>query len=113
MKRMTLLKVWLLAIFFGLSVLSTSAQVPTSTINGIVRDPHQAGVAGANITATNSATSATRTTISNSDGLYSIPDLPPGSYTVRVEFSGFAPSDFSGVVLEAGRVTTINADLKI
>ncbi|HEY0703952.1 MAG TPA: carboxypeptidase regulatory-like domain-containing protein [Candidatus Acidoferrales bacterium] len=113
MNLKTMLKVWAVAILLGFSITTTMAQVPTGTLNGIVRDPHQVGVGGANVLASNLATGATHETISNSAGLYSIPDLAPGSYGLRIEFDGFAPTDFTPVLLEAGRVTTVDADLKL
>jgi hypothetical protein len=59
------------------------------SITGTVTDPSGAAVAGATITATNVATNATRSTISNDAGVYSFPSLPPGLYNLRVEKDGF------------------------
>jgi Carboxypeptidase regulatory-like domain/TonB dependent receptor len=106
-------KLMIVAILAGAMATVTSAQVPTSTINGIVTDPHQAVVSGSHISATNVATGIIRETISNADGLYSIPNLSAGSYDVRIEAAGFAAGDFKSVQLEAGRVTTLDASLKL
>jgi hypothetical protein len=97
----------------ALSSASLFAQVPTATVNGIVRDPHDAVVAGARAIATNLATQAERETSSNSDGLYVIPDLSAGNYNIRIESTGFTTLEFKNVTLEAGRVTTLDAHLTI
>jgi len=89
------------------------AQVPTGTINGIVTDPHQAVVSGAHVAATERATGVTHETVSNGDGVYSIPDLPTGVYDVRISASGFAASEFQGVQLQAGRASTLDTELKL
>jgi hypothetical protein len=113
MKKKLASKVAVVAILVGAIIMATRAQVPTSTINGIVTDPGQAVVTGARILVTDVATGVTRETVSNSDGLYSISNLGAGLYNVRVEAVGFAASDFKSVQLEAGRVTTLDASLKL
>jgi len=90
-----------------------SAQVPTSTINGIVTDPANAVVAGARVVAMSKATSLSRETLTNADGVYVFPDLLVGSYDLRIERTGFAASEFKDVVLQAGRVTTLDAKLQV
>jgi hypothetical protein len=89
------------------------AQVPTGTINGIVTDPHHAVVSGAHVTATEQTTGVIHETVSNGDGVYSIPELPAGMYDVRISASGFAVSEFQGVQLQAGRASTLDSELKL
>src|SRR5580692_5507237 len=93
--------------------LAVQAQVPTGTINGIVTDPHQAVVTGAHVSAIERATGASRETVSNADGVYSIPNLPTGVYDVRITAAGFAVSEFQSVQLQAGRASTLDAELKL
>jgi outer membrane receptor protein involved in Fe transport len=89
------------------------AQLPTSSLNGAVTDPQGGLVAGAKVAVINTATGATRETSSGSDGGFSVTDLPPGDYTVRVSASGFATSEYKGVRLEVGRATTLTVSLRI
>jgi hypothetical protein len=63
----------------------------TGTINGRVSDATGAVVPGAAVAATNPGTGATRSTMTNSDGLYNIPTLQPGVYDIKVEMAGFVP----------------------
>jgi len=59
------------------------------TITGEVKDSSGAVVPGATVTVVNKATNATRTATSNEVGLFDVPALPPGSYTVTSELVGF------------------------
>src|SRR5216110_82809 len=71
-------------------VLSLPAFAQTlGTITGEVKDSTGAVVPGATVTVMNKATNATRTTASNEVGLFDFPALPPGTYTVTTELSGF------------------------
>ena len=58
MKKKLASKVAVVAILVGAIIMATRAQVPTSTINGIVTDPGQAVVTGARISVTDVATGA-------------------------------------------------------
>ena len=58
-------------------------------IVGSVSDPGGAVIPSATITAVESSTSFTRTTTTGTDGIYSLPRLPVGSYTVTASAPGF------------------------
>ena len=100
----------------GLALLysgAVRAQVPTTVLNGIVRDVSGGVVANAQVTATNAATQAQRETRTNGEGIYVLPDLSAGKYAVQIEASGLAARKFTDVVLEAGRTTTLDAQLGV
>lgn len=59
------------------------------TLSGRVVDPQQAAVPGAKVQAAENETGAKFSTVSNADGSYVLPFLPPGPYTITVEVSGF------------------------
>src|SRR5258706_5402496 len=77
------------------------AQFDTGQIAGIVRDSSTAGGPGATVSVENEANRDRRTTVTNSNGFYAVPDLPVGSYTVTVEISGFKRFIKTGVKLSA------------
>jgi hypothetical protein len=106
-------KIAIVAAMFATAAAKLSAQVPTGTINGRVTDPTQAIVVAARVSVVNQATSVSRETLTNGDGLYVLPELPAGIYDLRIEVKGFAASEFISVALQAGRVTTIDAELKV
>ena len=102
-----------LAFLIAFSALLTRAQLPTGTINGRVTDPGNAVVTNARIVATNQSTNVARETVTNSDGLYVFSELTPGSYTVAIQSPGFALSEFKDVLLQPGRASTVDAELKV
>lgn len=104
------------AVAFGLVVvlsISVSAQLPTSTVNGTVTDPQGAAVAGAKVSVVNQATGAVRETATDTAGFYSVPNLLPADYTVRVEAPKFAKVEVKSVRLDVGRASTVDVKLRI
>jgi Carboxypeptidase regulatory-like domain len=75
---------------FGFSVLVWSQAVSTSQISGIVQDASGSAVPAAEIKATRTDTGAIRTATSGPDGIYTLPGLPVGPYSLEVTKAGFA-----------------------
>jgi hypothetical protein len=96
-------------LFFSLPL---RAQTANGTITGVVTDPAGLAVPGAAITVKNTATGETRKTVTNSAGIFSLPALPPGPYTVDVLANGFA-EDTSIAQLSIGQILNINFSLKV
>lgn len=69
------------------------------SISGTVRDNSGAVVVGASVTATNQEEGVTQTTVSNAEGNFVFPQLPPGTYKVSVESKGFKKSEESDITL--------------
>src|SRR5580698_11233896 len=73
-----------------LSVTATAtAQQTNATIVGNVTDSTGAVIAGAKVTATEAATNAVRSTVTDGNGAYTLPSLPVGTYSLSVEIAGF------------------------
>src|SRR5438105_580641 len=68
----------LVLLFACLPVLSQTA---TATLSGVVEDEKGAVIAGCKITITNPATGLERTVVTNESGTFTIPLLPPATYT--------------------------------
>jgi len=83
-----------------------------ASITGTVTDSSGAVIANANITVTNDATNVKKTTVSSSAGSYTVTDLLPGIYTVRVEVAGFEASVHNGVGVETAHAATVDAVLQ-
>jgi hypothetical protein len=66
-----------------------SAQAATGSIAGTITDPSGAAVPNATVTMTDKPTDLDRTTTTDEDGNYTVPKIPPGTYTVTVEAPGF------------------------
>ncbi len=83
----------------------------TAALQGIIRDSTSRGVVGAMISLTNRATGATRTISADSDGVFRLTDLAPGSYLLLVQSDGFENLTRDDVRLNAGDVVTIELTL--
>jgi Carboxypeptidase regulatory-like domain/TonB-dependent Receptor Plug Domain len=88
----------------GMSGVKISAQQSSvSNIVGRVNDSSGAVISGATIHVINQATAAERTSVSNNDGDFSIPNLPPATYDLRIEKAGFKTTTLPGVELLVGK----------
>jgi hypothetical protein len=88
-------------------LLVSIADSQESTVGGIVgevRDTSGASVAGARISVINSATGSTRDSLSDAEGNFVIPNLPPASYRLRVEKEGFQAAVVDSLELRVGLV---------
>jgi Carboxypeptidase regulatory-like domain/TonB-dependent Receptor Plug Domain len=91
----------------------TQAQLITAALRGTVTDPQGAAVAEAEVTIINVDTGFTRTVTASSDGTYNFPDLPLGSYKLRVSHPGFKASERTGIVLHVADSLVINVKLEV
>jgi iron complex outermembrane receptor protein len=87
---------------FGLGLTARPSFAQSGQLTGVVKDPQQAVVAGAQVTVTNSETKAKTTAVTNGQGVYAVPSLPPGAYTLEAQAPGFKPSVHPGLKVEAG-----------
>lgn len=101
------------AIALGLVCSGLQAQTDRGTISGLVTDSTGAAVPGAKVTATQVATNTVSSTVSTSTGDFTIPSLPVGDYTVRVESQGFKASVTTGIILTAGGSARVAAVLDV
>src|SRR6266481_7268815 len=83
------------------------------TIQGTVVDQTGAVVPGAEIVATRTATAATFTTTTTSDGFFEFPILPVGTYDLQVKRSGFTTLTDKGVELHIGAKLNLKLELKL
>ncbi|HEV2315458.1 MAG TPA: TonB-dependent receptor [Candidatus Acidoferrales bacterium] len=83
-----------------------------SGIRGTVTDSSGAVVPGASVTVTNNATNVVHTAVTSSAGTYIITDLIPGTYTVKIEKSGFESTVSAQVNVYASQTATSDALLK-
>jgi len=66
------------------------AQINTSSLTGLIKDPTGADIAHAHVTVTNKNTGLTRENDTDGAGYYNFPNLPIGLYTVTVQQTGFS-----------------------
>ncbi len=89
------------------------AQATLGSIAGRVTDQSGAPVPGVPVLLTNLATAQRKTSPSSADGYYQFPSLPPGSYTLRAEFSGFQTAVTQELVLQVGQALTQDLQLSV
>ncbi|HEY8459835.1 MAG TPA: carboxypeptidase-like regulatory domain-containing protein, partial [Blastocatellia bacterium] len=84
----------------------------SSSLSGTILDPQGNVVAGATVTVTNVATGASRSTNSSREGAYQLPQLPPGTYRIRVEAQGFAAIVMENIQVLVSTPVTLNIAFK-
>src|ERR1700733_13640413 len=89
------------------------SQEVTASITGTVTDPSGAAVVGAAVTATSQEPGLTYPAVSNDSGLYRIAQLPVGTYSLKVEKSGFASVSHPAFVLTLNQVARVDVAMKV
>jgi hypothetical protein len=89
------------------------AQVSGATISGTITDASGAVIAGAEISVRNTGTGITRNTTSDSSGFYTVPNLNPGPYEVKVTARGFTTAVQSNLTLAVGAQQQLNIPMKV
>ena len=118
--RTSRLRLVFYGLLFILTAIRPAAAQDTGVVSGTVIDKTDLVVPGATVTLVNEATAATRTVVTGARGDFAFRAVKPGSYTVRVELSGFrtferrnnivnasAQLDIGSVKLEVGMVTEV------
>jgi hypothetical protein len=107
------LAIFLTVVFTLIASSVAYSQVTGATVAGTLTDPSGGVVAGATVSTTNAATGGTRDVTSDASGFYTIPNLIPGIYDIRVSAIGFSTSVQSAVTLAVGQQLQLNFVLRI
>jgi len=106
------------SVFFPIIVIASVAAIcplmhgqATGSFSGAVADKSGASIPGATVTATSQTTGLARATKSDDVGHYSIPLLPVGTYTVRVDSTGFQSSESKDLNLDVDQARELNFNL--
>jgi len=105
---------WLVGIslFVFFLVLAPSAFAQNAQITGTVKDSSGGMIPGATITARNVDTGLARVAVTDPNGDFRLPSLPPGRYSVSTELSGFSTETRPDIVLIIDQTAVINFSLK-
>jgi hypothetical protein len=111
----TILASSILFIFIAPGSADAAAQTRATTgdIAGRIADASNAVLPGVSVTAANTETGLVRTVVSDAQGRFLIPALPPGSYTVRAELAGFAPKTLERVLVTLGSAVDLDVTLTV
>jgi hypothetical protein len=95
------------------ATLHASAQDRPATLSGEVRDESGATIPDTEITVTASIDGSVRTTRSDDQGHFELPDLPPGRYSLLGERAGFVPAVVGDLVLNPGSSRRVLLELRV
>jgi hypothetical protein len=105
-----------IAFLFAFAVslaLPLEAQSPNGTMNGRVLDPSNKVISGADILVISDATGVQYSGKTNEDGIYVVPNLPPGAYRLQVSKLGFKTLIKPDIVLNIQDALSINFTLPV
>ncbi len=109
-------RVWLAAFVFVLSAtllaMPAVAQSSGSTLTGSVTDESGEALPGVTVTATNTDTGITRSTITSGDGGFRFAALPVGTYSIKTELEGFSTVTVSEVKLSVATERDLDVSMK-
>jgi len=87
-------------------------QVAGGTISGSVRDSSGLAIAGAQVAVKNSERAILRSVDADDDGIYTAPNLVPGTYEIRASKEGFETAVRSGVLVTVGSEGLVDFKLR-
>ena len=93
--------------------LSLAQSTGSATLRGRVTDPNGAVVTGATVVLINEGTKIDRSSKTNDDGSYQFSAVPPGSYSISVESTGFKKAEQTKVVLSPNDTRGLDITLEI
>jgi hypothetical protein len=88
-------------------------QSGTGRLQGVVRDAQGLVLPGATVTLTGAAVMGQRTATTDIDGSYRFLALPPGTYNLSFELSGFQTFRREGIIVASGSSFTVDAQLQL
>jgi len=95
-----------------MSWMTANAQTAGGTITGTVLDSTGAGLDGAQVVVVDNATNATQTLMTAGAGVFNVPNVNPGNYTVTVTALGFAKQQVQALV-QISRDTVLKIQLQV
>ena len=107
------MRLWLLPLFAFAALSSLSGQVVFSTLTGTMLDPSGSAIAGGQVAAHSRETGTTAAATTNTDGIYTLPNLRPGVYDVTFTAPSFSKTVTQGITLTVGEKRILNASMKI
>ena len=102
-----------IALAFLLAAALAFPQAGTGRLEGVVRDAQGLVLPGATVSLTGAGVMGQRTATTDVDGSYRFLALPPGTYNLTFELSGFQTLNREGVVVTSGATFTIDAGLQL
>src|SRR2546426_1363385 len=94
------------------SAASVDAQQFTGGVRGAVRDANGV-IPGVTVTLTNEATNISREVVTNEVGQYNFPAVPPGTYTLKSQITGYKTFESKGLTVGTQQFVTLDVLLAV
>lgn len=107
------LVVFLAVLTLGFVTASANAQILYGSVVGTVKDAQGASVPGATVTVVNKETNLTRDTVTNAEGGFTITNVLPGPYDVKVSLTGFREGVRTNVPVTIGEIARVDMALEV
>lgn len=107
------LAAWMLMAFGLAAGVPSYAQSGRGTLTGTVKDVNGATLEGAQLNLTEANTGSRYDAIAGSGGLFTFPELQPGTYILSVSSPGFSSYTQNGITVTVGSTATVDAVLKV
>src|SRR5438874_5847198 len=108
---------WLVGVLalslIGLTAPPVIGQILYGSVVGVVKDAQGAVIPGATVTIVNKETNLTRETATNTEGAYTLTNVLPGQYDVKVSLSGFRESVRSNVPVTISQISRVDVALEV
>jgi hypothetical protein len=106
------MRAFLVALFVLAAAPSGYGQITSATISGTVKDQTQGVLPGVDVVVKNIDTGLSRSAVTDANGHFTIPGLPPGNYETRASLTGFA-SAVERVTLTVAQEAGLNLVLRV
>src|SRR5262245_1784221 len=90
-----------------------SGQTVDGSVRGDVKADQGGGLPGVTVTGTSPALQAPVAGVTDSTGYYRLNNLPPGTFTVTAELTGFSTTRREGIVIRAGLTFAVDLEMKV
>lgn len=87
--------------------------ITSGSISGSIVDSSGAAIPGAEIKVTRTATGTTQTVTTNAEGLYTVPNLTPGTYTLNAEKAGFKAEVRQNILVSVGVTSAVDITMSV
>jgi hypothetical protein len=102
-----------LCVFLLLIAGNVAAQTGQGSLRGYIKDEQGGALPGATVTATSAALIQPATAVTDAEGYYRLINLPPGTYSIAAELTGFASYKREDILLRAGATFQVDVTMKI
>ena len=100
-------------VLMALCAVAAGAAPRSASITGVITGPDGARLPGALVTARMEGTEEVARVVSNSSGMYRVPELEAGSYQLIAELPGFEPYNLASLAIPSGVSKVVDLELRV